>query len=393
MPVSVLALLYSAGTFFILYIVFSRIYKAANPEIVSENIYYLAFMRAFDIHNLGYWVQGGLRYLLVFVIITGVFSLILPIVTFTKLDKQDKRMLVFTLSVLAWAIMESVGMYYISEGMERLHIRYISYIIPVTLVLFTKTCILLKQRDEKLAKGQAVLLCIYCFLGLCVAAFCGLFFKSGSLIDAVSAPYLTVNHELLYRLISTGHYEFIIAVLIGLFTVVNLILLSRGKYHTVLLITLGCFAVAQIGDSKLSYTQARMIMQNYAAENVEYKLIDEYLLNYIESDAQVAYLNESYFGQAIEIHISARNLSVIPLNQCIPLIEEQAGTLKDNLIPYVGLLEQGELGEIPDYIIMRKSLLEKIGIASYKQVYATDNYLILEKEDELFKFSSSPFSY
>lgn len=382
-----LSFLYSTGIFLFLYIVFTRIYNMLNPEIAVENIYYLAFLQAFDLHNFLYWIQGGLRYLLIFVIITGIFSLALPVSYFFKLEKQDKRFLVFTLSVLAWAIMESVGMYYISEGMDRLHIRYVSYIIPAVLALFAKTCALLKQYNEKLTKGRITFLCIYCFLGLCIAAVCGIFFKAGSQIDAVSAPYLVINHELLRGLNDRSHYKLIIVTLIALFIIVNFVFLLRGKYRTVLLVTLGCFAFAQIGNSNISYTQAKMTKLNYVIEDTEYKQIDQYLLNSVKSNAKVAFLNENYAGQAIEIHLSARNLSVIPLNQCLPLVEE-TGTLKDNLIPYVGLLEQGELGEIPDYIIMRKSLLEKVSIASYKQVYETDNYLILKKEEELFRFNS-----
>ena len=87
------------------------------------------------------------------------------------------------------------------------------------------------------------------------------------------------------------------------------------------------------------------------------------------------------------------NLSAIPLDQCIPLIDSQTATLKDNLVPYAGFLSQSEMGEIPDYIIMRRSLFEEMGIASYKQVFETDNYLVLRKEDERFRFDIPTFSY
>ena len=380
-----LSMLCAVGTFFILYTVFSRIYEAVNAEITSENIYYLTFMQAFDICNLAYWVQGGLRYLLVFAVITGFFSLALPVAVFRRLEKQDQRFFVFILSILAWAIMESVGMYYINEGMERIHIRYVSYLIPVVLALFTKTCILLKQHNEKFTRKQVVFICIYCLIGLCTAVFCGIFFKAQSPIDAVSAAYLTKNNSVPFKLIT--------AVLIVLFVIVNLILLLREQYRMVLLITYICFAFTQTRNSFLSYTLASEIKQSYAAEDIEYKQIDEYLLKFIEDNAKVAFMNENYWGKPIEIHVSARNLSAIPLDQCIPLIEKQTATLKDNLIPYVGLLVQSELGEIPDYIIMRKSLFEEMGIASYKQVYATENYLILKKEGELFKFDIPTFSY
>lgn len=380
-----LSMLYAVGTFLILYTVFSKVYEAVNAEITSENIYHLTFMQAFDISNFGHWIQGGLRYLLVFVIITGFFSLVLPVAVFRKLEKQDQRFFVFILSVLAWAIMESVGMYYINEGMERIHIRYISYLIPVVLALFTKTCVLLKQHNEKLTKGQAIFIYLYCLLGLCVAVFCGLFFKTQSPIDAVSATYLAQNNSTPFKLFT--------AVLIVLFVIIALILLLRKQYHIVLLITFACFALAQMRNSILSYTLASEIKQSYAEKDVEYKQIDEYLLKFIEDNAKVAFMNENYWGQPIEIHVSARNLSAIPLDQCIPLIEKETATLKDNLIPYVGLLVQSELGEIPDYIIIRKSLFEEMGIASYKQVYATENYLILKKEGELFRFDIPTFSY
>ena len=382
----ILSMLYTVVIFLILYVVFSAIYKSVNSEITTSNIYKLTFMQAFNIHNLGNWIQGGLRYLLIFAVITGFFSLALPVAIFQKLEKKDKRFFVFALLVLSWAVMESVGMYYVSEGMDRIHIRYISYLIPVAILFFTKSCMLLKQCGKRLIRGQAVFLSIYCVIGLFIAIYCGFFFNTGSTIDAVSAIHLTKNN---------GSYFFnlIIAIFILIFVISNLILMLRGRYYTVLQITFICFAFVEMRNSIISYTQSGEIKQNYAMEDIEYKQIDEYILHSIEDNAKVAFMNENYWGRPIEIHVSARGLSAIPLDQCIPLIEKQTATLKDNRIPYVGLLVESELGEIPDYIIMKKSLFEEMGIASYRQVFATDNYYILKKEDELFRFAIPAFSY
>lgn len=394
---SALSMLCIVATFFTLYTVFTRLYKAANPGMSSGYLLNAALTRI-NISYFWYWFQGGLRYLLVFAVITGIFPLVLPVTVFRKLERQDRRLFVFALSVLAWAIVESVGMFYIKEGMIRIHMRYVSYLIPVVLLLFSKSCMLLKQHGEKLTKGQAVFLCIYCLLGLCVAVFCGLFIERDSMIDAVSASHLTISHSVLLKLINASnvkYYKLIIIISIALFAIVNLILLLRGWYRIVLLVTFVCLAFVQMGNSVLSYAKASALKQFYAATDVEFKQIDEYLLDFVEENAKVAYMRENFLGSAMEIHISGRNLSVIPLDLCTPLIDKETATLKDNLIPYVGFheLQNRELGEIPDYIIMEKSLFEERGIASYTQVYATDNFLVLRKESELFKFDIPTFSY
>lgn len=390
---SALSMLCVIATFFILYTVFTWLYKMINPEMGSGYSF-----NQIRISYFWYWFQGGLRYLLIFAVITGLFPLVLPAAVFRKLDRQDRRLYVFALSVLAWAIVESVVMILIYDGMLRIHMRYVSYLIPVVLLLFAKSCMLLKQRNEKLVRGQAVFLCICFFFGLCVAVFCGIFIKFVSIIDAVSASHLDMGNHVILKLFNTSnvnYYKLIIAILISLFAIVNLILLLRGRYHIVLLATFVCLAFPQIGNSIYSYANANAAKQSFAAWDVEFKQIDGYLCDFVEDNAKVALMRKNYMGNVIEIHISDRNLSVIPLDQCIPLIDNrQTGTLKDNLIPYVGYQEI-KLGEIPDYIIMMKSLFEEMemGIASHKQVYETDHYVILRKEDELFKFDIPPFSY
>lgn len=379
-------------SFVLIYLSVSQVYHYLNPD--AEGISASAEILArIDINLIFDWFHGGLRYLVIFLLITGFFSWLFPFLILKKMNKVDQRFVVFVTIVLFCAIVESVGMIYVNENMERIHIRYLSYIIPIILLYFIKSFYVLRDKGETLGRLQRVVIVCYSIFGMAVMVIFDCFCLKGSSIDGNSNRFLIKNNLILSQWFDMENYESIVKILLIVFIIFNMILLLRGKYNKVVIMICSFFCIIQILNNYLCYEEERQLKQDftYALEE-DATMINEYINTCVDQKAKIALVTENNTGNALELHVTKYPLYNISHEQYMRDLKEDDGTLPNNEIKYYGFGNSVD-GTLPDYIIIAKELQDKNEILSYEEVLETPNYKVMKQADEIFRVDVPLFDY
>lgn len=377
-------------SFFAIYIFTSWIYNLLNPNIngISASSEILARISP-DV--IIYWIQGGLRYFVILLLITGFFPGLLPFLIYKRLDRTSQRFTVFIAMVLAFAIVESVGMIYVNENMERIHIRYLAYTIPVIMLFFIKALHSLQEQNRALGILQKTVIIGCSLAGIVMMIVLDCFCVQGSSIDGNSNRFLVRNDVILSQLFDMSLYEIVIKIVLCLFILFNMILLLKGQYKKFAIVIISFFCIAQVTDNYLCYAQEIQLKRSYSlALEEDAMLINEYIDTCIEENEKIALVTADNTGDAIELHIERYPVYNISYEQCIRDIQTDDGTLPDNLINYYGF-GTSEKGQLPDYIIIRKELQRKYRILSYEKVEETPAFEILRKAKDIFELDIPTF--
>ena len=216
-----------------IYFISTKIYKFINPDIISIGAMSRILSNLKGEHII-YWLEGGARYLIVLLIVTGFFTMLAPFLIFEKLTLAERRLTIFTALVAVFAILESVGMFYINEDMQRIHFRYLFYVIPVILALGAKAFHILRENRVIWKKAQVAAIICCSMIGIAVIVIFDCFCVSGSSIDGNSSRFL-MTRSILDRRFDMDIYKSVIKIIIILFIIVITVLILKKKIEKYLL--------------------------------------------------------------------------------------------------------------------------------------------------------------
>ena len=367
-----------------IYIITAQIYKVINPDMVSTDTL-SRILFGINRDYIIYWLEGGFRYMIILLIVTGFFTMLTPFLIFRKLSLAEQRLTIFVTSVASFAILESVGMFYINESMQRIHLRYIFYVIPVILALGIEAFCVYCENKIIIGKIQTIVIVCYSMIGIAVLISLNCFCVSGSPIDGNSNRFLMTN-SILSQWFDMSIYETAAKIVLILFIFINMVLLLKAQCKKIVVIITCYFCIIQVANNYLCYATEYNYKQSSIAKIVnDSEELDEYLNNTVKNKEMVALITENYLGHMIELHISNFPLYIISYEQLLA-DAGNTGLLPNNQIQYQGF-GINELKAPADYILLNKAT--EIPFLSYEVVFESSNYRVWKKTNDTFAIKST----